>query len=157
MAEGSGTKWWIHCSIKFLVEKKKKMCLFTLKLKEVFGQSKTSPWPYLCPTHTITSKRSLLAGKCSFLAQHFAPPNKLGVLLVMKKWGVELGLGVSSLCQNWDSRGRLPGRKWATVGSNKNVPHARHFKYRWGRGGFCYLPVGGSSSSFPFRDKENES
>ena len=98
---------------KVLGEKEKKNVsfIFTLKLKEIFGQPNTSPWPYLCPMHTITSKHSFLAGKCSFLARHFAPPNKLGVLLVMKKGGVEMGLGVSSLCQNWDNRGRLPGRK----------------------------------------------
>ena len=87
------------------MKKKKKNVsfIFTLKLKEVFGQPNTSFWPYLCPMHTITSKRSFLAG-------HFAPPNKLGVLLVMKKGGVEMGLGVISICQNWDNRGRLPGR-----------------------------------------------
>ena len=95
---------------KVLGEKEKKRVFFTLKLKEVFGQPNTSFWPYLCPMHTITSKRSFLAGKRSFLAGHFAPPNTLGVLLVMKKGGVEMGLGVISICQNWDNRGRRPGR-----------------------------------------------
>ena len=91
-------------------KKKNVSFIFTLKLKEVFGQPNTSFWPYLCPMHTITSKRSFLAGKHSFLAGHFAPPNTLGVLLVMKKGGVEMGLGVISICQNWDNRGRRPGR-----------------------------------------------
>ena len=31
MAEGSGTKWWIHCSIKLLVKMKKICILFLLK------------------------------------------------------------------------------------------------------------------------------
>ena len=38
-AEGSGTKWWIHCSIKLLVKVKKNVSfIFTLKQSENFVQ-----------------------------------------------------------------------------------------------------------------------
>ena len=42
MAEGRGTKQWIHCSAKFLVKKKSMSFILTLKLKELFGQRNTS-------------------------------------------------------------------------------------------------------------------
>ena len=38
MAEGSRTKWWIHCSIKFLMKMKNMCFIFTLKTNEIFGQ-----------------------------------------------------------------------------------------------------------------------
>ena len=37
MAEGSGTKWWICCSIKLLVKMKKIRLIFTYKLNKLFG------------------------------------------------------------------------------------------------------------------------
>ena len=38
MAEGSGTKWWIHFSTKFLVKMKKYVFSFYLKTEGTFGQ-----------------------------------------------------------------------------------------------------------------------
>ena len=42
MAEGSGTKQWIHCSIKFLV-KMKNVSYFYFKTERIFGQP--NMWP----------------------------------------------------------------------------------------------------------------
>ena len=38
MAEGSGTKWWIHCSIQSLVKMKKESFICTLKQNKICGQ-----------------------------------------------------------------------------------------------------------------------
>ena len=53
MAESSGTKWWIHCSRKFLVEIKK-MCLL-LETKGNFGTIAT-----IFPIHGKILKIKLL-------------------------------------------------------------------------------------------------
>ena len=47
MAEGSGTKWWILCSIKFLAKMKNVCFIFTLKTEGNFLPTQYRFWPLL--------------------------------------------------------------------------------------------------------------